>query len=375
MNAVVIIPVYEPEKCLPSLVKELWERGNEILVVDDGSSQESRTLFRELSGQARILRHEKNQGKGAAIRTALQYIQENKEKYSVIGIMDGDGQHLPRDMERLLRRAAAEPESLILGVRQVGEEMPFRSRLGNALTRQIFRLVSGKYISDTQSGLRAFSYGLVEKFCRIQGNRYEYETNVLLYCARADIPVVEIPIETIYMDRENSTSHFHVIRDSFRIYREFLKFLGSSLLSFVLDYILFGFLTLLFPAGRMWLLISNAAARLISAFFNYHMNTKLVFRTGADRSSGLRYALLAAGILFLNNLMLLIYERVPGLPVMGAKLFTEITLFLVSFTVQKLAIFKKTVDNTDKECYSTFRKDTALTRKSNRNAKFQKAAG
>lgn len=344
MSAIVIIPVYEPEKCLPSLVKELWERGNEILVVDDGSSQESRTLFRELSGQARILHHEENRGKGAAIRTALQYIRENKEKYSAIGIMDGDGQHLPRDMERLLQRAAAEPGSLILGVRQVGEEMPFRSRLGNALTRQIFWLVSGKYISDTQSGLRAFSCGLLEEFLQVQRDRYEYETNVLLHCARTGIPVVELPIETIYRDRENSTSHFHVLRDSFRIYREFLKFLGSSLLSFAIDYLLFGLLTLLLPAGRLWILFANVAARIVSAFFNYHMNTRLVFRTGPDRSSGFRYALLAAGILFLNNLMLLIYERIPGLPVMGAKLFTEITLFLVSFTVQKLAIFKKTLE-------------------------------
>lgn len=349
MKNVVIIPVYGPEGCLSSLVDELWKKGNEVIVVDDGSGEESRQVFQALSGQALVLRHEKNRGKGASIRTALQYIRENKEDGPVIGIMDGDGQHLPRDMEQLLRRAAAEPGSLILGVRQVGKEMPFRSRLGNAVTRQIFRLVSGKYISDTQSGLRAFCYGLLEEFIQVQGDRYEYETNVLLHCAETDIPVVELPIQTIYKDRENSTSHFHVLRDSFRIYREFLKFLGSSLLSFVIDYLLFGLLTLLLPAGRMWLLISNVAARIVSAFCNYQMNTRMVFRTGADRSSGFRYALLAAGILLLNNLVLLIYGRIPGLPVMGAKLLTEITLFLVNFTVQKLVIFKKTVDKMEAE--------------------------
>ena len=221
MSAIVIIPVYQPEACLESLVKELWENGNEVLVVDDGSGPAHLYTFKKLEENAIVLHHKENRGKGAAIKTALSYIREQLWDYDVVGIMDGDGQHTPSDMEKLLQKAAEEDGHLILGVRKVGQDMPLRSRFGNWMTREIFRMLSGSYISDTQSGLRAFSTTLIPKLLEIPGERYEYETNVLMTCVKNEIPVTEVPIATIYKDKENSTSHFHVILDSFRIYREF----------------------------------------------------------------------------------------------------------------------------------------------------------
>ena len=140
-----------------------------------------------------------------------------------MGIMDGDGQHQVQDMEKLILKARSCGKSLILGTRQISEKMPLRSRFGNTITRNIFRLMTGTAVSDTQSGLRAFSSEMNREFCEVSGERYEYETEVLLYCAKQKIPIVEVPIETIYRDKENSTSHFRVIRDSFRIYKEFIK--------------------------------------------------------------------------------------------------------------------------------------------------------
>lgn len=77
----------------------------------------------------------------------------------MIGIMDGDGQHSPDDMQRLILEAEKAPDSLILGVRDVGRTMPFRSRFGNRVTREIFHMLSGSYISDTQSGRAGKSGG------------------------------------------------------------------------------------------------------------------------------------------------------------------------------------------------------------------------
>ena len=160
-------------------------------------------------------------------------------------------------------------------------------------------------------------------------------------CVKGGIPVTELPIETIYMDKENSTSHFHVLRDSFRIYKEFFKFAGSSLLSFVLDYVLFGFLIWLFPAGPVETFLSNLAARVISASANYTMNTHLVFQKKASAATGFQYLLLAIGIFICNSLFLEFFSQMVGLPVMAAKLMTEMTLFVISFSVQRGIIFRK----------------------------------
>ena len=127
MGEIVIIPVYEPEPVLLKLVEEVREYGNFVIVVDDGSSQQQQQVFWELAESAVVLHHERNKGKGAAIKTALAYIRENHLSDEVIGVMDGDGQHLPSDMEKVLLRAGEEKNSLILGVRQVGRKMPFRS--------------------------------------------------------------------------------------------------------------------------------------------------------------------------------------------------------------------------------------------------------
>ena len=180
MMSVVIIPAYRPDETLAQLAGRLWLYGCRIVVVDDGSGEAYRSIFSEIGELCTVLRHSKNRGKGAAIKTALSYIRENLPDCDVIGIMDADGQHLPEDMMRLIKWAFERKNTLMLGVRAVGSRMPLRSRLGNRITRTVFRLLSGVKISDTQSGLRAFRRELLEKILAVGGERYEYEMNVLL---------------------------------------------------------------------------------------------------------------------------------------------------------------------------------------------------
>lgn len=340
MNATIIIPAYDPEENLKKIVDRVWNLGNQVIVVDDGSSSQKLGLFHALSEKAIVIHHEKNMGKGAAIKTALRYIKENLWDCNVIGVMDADGQHLPEDMEKLVMKANLTEDAIVLGVRRIDRNMPLKSRMGNSITRKVFHVLSGVEVSDTQTGLRAFSRKLLEKFLAVEGARYEYETNVLLYCAKQKIPIVEMPIRTIYQDEKNSSSHFRVIQDSFRIYRDMLKFIFSSFSSFVVDYILFCMLIMLFPAGAVGVLLANVLARVISGAYNYWMNCRFVFDQGTKSQTAMQYLALAVGILCMNSVILQLFHGVCRIPAYEAKILTELLLFVISFLVQKKVIFR-----------------------------------
>jgi hypothetical protein len=92
-----------------------------------------------------------------------------------------------------------------------------RSRVGNGLTRRIFTLVTGARLMDTQTGLRAFPRPMLAGLLLLEGERYEYEMNVLTHICRTGSKPLEVPIETIYFGG-NKSSRFHPIRDSMSIY-------------------------------------------------------------------------------------------------------------------------------------------------------------
>ena len=340
MNAAVVIPAFQPENILKDLAEELISCDCRVVVVDDGSGADWQGLFRTLEDRCIVLRHENNLGKGEAIRTGLRYVEKEMADCPVVGVMDADGQHAPDDMLRVLKCAAGHPDVFALGCRDI-EKMPLRSRIGNRLTRAVFHHLYHLKISDTQTGMRAFPREFIPDLLRVEGSRYEYEMNVLAEAARKKVPVVEVRIRTIYRDSRNSTSHFHVLRDSFLIYRKLLLFSLSSLSGFAIDYCLFAALTLMLPETTAFILTANVIARLISGFCNYNINCRLVFHEKEKASTAFQYFLLAAGILILNNFVLTIYTQVLHIPVYSAKLFTEITLFLFSWMVQSTLIFRK----------------------------------
>lgn len=296
--SVVIIPAYKPDHTLTVITEKLWAYGYRIIVVDDGSGEEYRQIFDQAEEISLVLRHAENRGKGAAIKTALSYIKqrippqdpeaamgpEHREIWENewIGVMDCDGQHLPEDMKKLLQYAGTRRKTLVLGVRTVGKEMPLKSRAGNQITRMVYQLVSGIKIFDTQTGLRAFDWELIEPLLSVKGERYEYEMNVLMACAKAKIPMEEVQIRTIYRDKDNSHSHFRAFGDSVRIYKEILKFTLSSLSSFLLDYMLFSLLLLFLPHTAIAILLANIAARIVSSFYNYTVNCRFVFLSISD---------------------------------------------------------------------------------------------
>ena len=181
--------------------------------------------------------------------------------------------------------------------------------------------------------------GLIPMFLSVPGERYEYEMNVLLACTRQGVPILEEEIRAIYVNG-NAASHFDVLRDSCRIYKEILKFMLSSFLGFLIDYTAYALL--LFFTSDLW--FSNIAARIVSASANYAVNRRFVFgsRGGAVKPA-MQYAALAALILAANTLLLGYLAESCGISRMLAKIVTELICFTVSWTVQKAVIFRKDV--------------------------------
>ncbi len=346
----VIIPAYCPDTVLPALTTTVCDLGYTVIVVNDGSGEQYNEVFSALDPRVTLLVHEVNRGKGAALKTAYTHIQNllkdpNEDStLCIVGTMDADGQHTPEDLIRVMDEAAASADKLVLGVRVIDKKMPLRSRFGNGVTRGLFRLLTGAKVSDTQTGLRAFDTSQLSFMISVEGDRYEYEMNVLSAQARkhGTRGFSEIPIQTIYRDEDNSTSHFHPIKDSIRIYRHLFKFAGSSFLSFLIDYVLFIIFSALFG---MWIpaisvTVANVSARIISAIFNYNMNCRVVFEGKPNAHSALEYTLLAVTLLVLNCGVLYLWGLTP-IPIPVCKLLTEVCMFFVSYFIQKKIIFKK----------------------------------
>lgn len=338
----IIIPAYDPDERLLQLLEEITIKlhNTHLIVVNDGSKEEKNDIFNRAHDYGIVLSHSKNYGKGRAIKTALSYIQLNETKDTIVAVADADGQHTVGDINKVVE-AVGKGQNLILGSREFEGDVPARSQFGNILTRGIFRLATKVSVKDTQTGLRAFSYSMIPYLKGIEGERYEYEMNVLLQCARDGINMIEIPIATIYLE-ENQTSHFRVIKDSYRIYKEIIRFSCSSLISFFIDYGLYTLWNLILGALGMQhvVAISNLGARCISSVCNYIMNKKYVFKNkDSVHSSATKYFALAIMILGMNTLllMLLVHTVLPNPYI--AKIIVEIIMFLVSYKVQKYFVF------------------------------------
>lgn len=329
---IVLIPSYEPDENLTKLIKNLNKNKITSIVVDDGSGKDYKEIFDNLD--TKVISYEINQGKGHALKEGYKYIKDNYKEYVVV-TMDSDGQHRIEDALNLYNYILKNDDTLVLGKRPRGEKTPLRSKVGNAITRFVFHLVSGQDVYDTQTGLRAFSNKLIDYMLKVKGERFEYEMNVLLYAKNNKIPIKELEIETIYIDN-NSKSHFNAFKDSFKVYKEIIKFSLSGIISFLIDYILF----IVFKVVLNNITIANVIARAISSTINYIINKNIVFKSNKNiAKSLLEYYGLVIFILLINTLLLNLLSIIIN-PIL-AKLIVEIVLFIISWLVQKILIFKR----------------------------------
>ncbi len=226
MTYAILIPTYNPTEQLIHLIDALIKlKKTTIIIVNDGSDAKCASIFNVILHQPGliVLTHEKNKGKGAALKTGLNYAYSNL--INILGVVtaDGDGQHAANDIIAVGEQLETDPNSLIIGVRDFSEKtVPWRSQFGNLLTRKIFALFFGLKISDTQTGLRAIPKKLIPSLLKIKPNHYEFELEMLLKCKKNDQQIIEKKIHTIYFDQKQY-SHFKPINDSFRIYLTLFK--------------------------------------------------------------------------------------------------------------------------------------------------------
>jgi putative flippase GtrA len=233
----------------------------------------------------------------------------------------------------------------VLGVRDFDREgIPARSVFGNKVTSRVMKLLTGMSVRDTQTGLRGISSDFMKFLLTEKGERFEFETNMLLDAKENGIRIKEVPIETIYLE-ENRSSHFNPIRDSVRIYAVFLKFLFSSLSSSVVDIVLFGIFCALFkkvPVAIGYIMLSTILARVISAVYNFSINYKVVFKGKGNRAAAAaKYLVLAVCIMLLSGFFVgTLHAMVPNAPEVAVKIPVDGVLFLMSFIVQREVVYK-----------------------------------
>lgn len=356
-DVTILIPAYKPDEKLLKLIDRLIEAEYDIVVVNDGSGEKFQHIFDSIHS-AKVIEYPVNKGKGGALKTGISYINENTSAKYII-TADADGQHTPEDITKLadfLVSSKNDSSAFVIGSRKFTGEVPFKSKYGNKITIGAFALASGVKIGDTQTGLRGFSKGLFSELCQIDGDRYEYEINVLLHIAKRKIKINEIEIETIYID-ENASSHFHPVRDSIKIYSCILKYCFSSIISFIVDFILAHIFSFIlspvfsdgiykigsiasFSGGTVTTALSTAFARIISMIVNFTLNKKFVFKSNEKSSSiAIKYFSLAAFNLVLNSIITsLLKYYLDNLTI--AYIIAQIPVYILNYIIQKKFIFK-----------------------------------
>ena len=351
-NVTVILPSLNPDEKLLNTVKGLIEVGfKDIVIINDGSEDENTEYFPNTDEypQCTVINHWINRGKGAGLKTAFAYIKKARPNCVGVVTADGDGQHSPKDIFACTERMLNE-NKVILGARNFDlPNIPSRSVFGNKATSCVFRFLCGMKITDTQTGLRAFPIEHLDFLMGIKGERFEYETNMLLEFKEWDIEYAEQPIETVYIE-ENKTSHFNPLKDSFSIYAQILKYAFSSLSATAIDLGLFAlFFALLFPTviGTVGTAtaVSTIIARVLSSIYNYVINYRFVFskRKNADNTL-IKYCILSGAVMAVSALgTALIAKLLPSDTNAGTltviKAVVDTLLFFVTFTVQREWVF------------------------------------
>lgn len=221
----VLIPAFQPDTRLVSLITTLLEKEvSRVIVVDDGSDRECRPIFDALQAMpsVHVLRHPVNCGQGRSLKSGLNFVLTQLPEVSGVVTADADGQHIVDDI-LLVAETLRRTGRFVLGARRFDQNVPARSQLGNTLTRWVFRVLSGHNVYDTQSGLRGFSRQRICELISVPGERFEYNMNVLTHFCRAGAPPLQVPITTVYLEA-NRSSHFKPIRDSMRIYSGLLRY-------------------------------------------------------------------------------------------------------------------------------------------------------
>lgn len=271
----VLIPAYEPDVKLIGLVKQLREADFAVVVVDDGSGPAFKEVFAAIADQSHILTHEENRGKGAALKTGMTYIRDHMPQVEHFITCDADGQHRVEDVIRTWHQLQA-GHKFVLTMRKPNKDAPLRSKVGNAMSRVVYALLTKRYLADNQSGLRGFSCSYIDWMVQVEKDNYDYEMNVLYYAAKKGIAVSTIIIESIYIDN-NQSSHFHPVKDTLRIYHSLFSLAIGLFVGLLAVELWMAAASIIFGTEHLMFIVPGAGA--IAYFVNIIVNRCFIFRS------------------------------------------------------------------------------------------------
>ncbi len=352
-NCTIVIPSLKPNNELIEVVSSLMPLGVlQVVVVNDGSDSSYDAVFQKVAAfeNCTVLKHDVNKGKGRALKTGFEYVMKNFPESDGVVTADADGQHSTEDIEKICAEIVAKNGKIILGTRDFDEEsVPFRSRFGNRFTSRVFQLLYGVYIPDTQTGLRGFPQGILNWLIEVQGEKFDFELNMLIHAGRHNVSFKTVPIKTLYYDN-NSGSHYNPFMDSLRTFKVLIKGLltysVSSLASIVVDVGVFYLLAWIFHKLQLFpgisLFIATVVARILSSVVNFGMNHKVSFKSKRSvKSTAVRYYILWAAQLTASFGLVYLFNERLHIDLFISKSLTDILLSIFSYEIQLNWVFGK----------------------------------
>lgn len=206
------IPAFHEEKHIADVARRTLQQTERLVVVDDGSTDATAENAR--AAGAEVIIHPVNRGKGEAIKTGLRYWLERGAEYVVL--LDGDGQHLPEEISRFVEAADRTNAKLLIGSRMhdLARMPPLRRAVNRYMSRKISELC-GCAIPDSQCGFRMLHRDLIPDVLG-GGERFDYETEMLIFASRRGYAIESVPITTVYADEVSS---INPVRDTVRFFQ------------------------------------------------------------------------------------------------------------------------------------------------------------
>lgn len=355
-NKVIIgIPSYNPDETLVVHVKNLINIGfNNFIICDDGSKEECQKYFdRVLELETNnikidIVKHNINLGYGRASKSIFNFfLGEYKDAIGIV-TCDSDGQHIAKDVLRCAQALIENPECYCVGVRDFKKkaDIPFRSWIGNNITKNVLRFCCGISLQDTQSGLRAIPTGILPALMETEGERMEFTTAILLKLNDLNVEIKEIPIDTIYMEN-NSSSHFNPIRDSIRIYSRIVKYCFSSLMSAFIDIFVFSIVVGYYSKFTGKYITAAAITGVIFAgMFNFCFNKAVVFKNNGNIIwQGVKYTCLCLTHAVVSAALIKLISTAVPFNLVAIKIVVDTLLFFVTYFIQGRLVFNVQKNN------------------------------
>ena len=339
---VVLLPAYKPDEELVKLVDKLNKESFSCLVVDDGSGEEYAPVFDKIKDRAEVIHAPVNGGKGSALKLGMSHIRELFPDCTHFITADSDGQHKVEDIIKV-RDRLLEGAVMVLTERDFKGNIPKRSMIGNILSRWVYTILTGHYLSDNQSGLRGFSVDNIDWLVQVSGEKYDYEINMLYYADCQHIPIELIGVESVYIDG-NKSSHFSPIKDTLRIYRRLFTSAAGSIIAGLVAEIGILFVTITY--GYRYCMITIPVIGAVAFFINLGVDAlkfqKIHYRDGGRTLlyAAFRYTYYTFSC-FLTGLLL------PQIPLIAAFnifvfLAVPIRFYLYQFAFSRV-FFKGTV--------------------------------